>query len=183
MRVVDLSDKFSPEQFSRDRHSGTHLDSPAYLFRDGKKIEEFDLERFITDAVLLDLTEKKPGQPIDDEDLEAAEEAAGVALRDRESVIVHIGTNVSSRGIYLSRNGAEYLEFRGVGLVGIDDVSIESAQSADLIAHRVLLAKDILVLEGLRNLDAIDSSRFRLLCFPLKVGGGVSPVRAVAIIG
>jgi len=181
MRVVDLSDKCSLEQYRSNPHSGTHIDSPAYLSSEGKTIEEFGPERFITDAVLLDLT-GKPGQPIDDEDLEAAEEAAGLAVRERESVILHTGTDVSSPSIYLSRNGAEYLEFKGVGLVGIDAVSIDNAESAEMAAHRVLLGKDILVLEGLRNLDSIDSSRFRLVSLPLRLGAGTSPVRAVAIV-
>jgi kynurenine formamidase len=61
MRVIDLSDKFLPEQYTSNPHSGTHIDFPAYLFADGRRIEEFGLERFMTDAALLDLTHKKPG--------------------------------------------------------------------------------------------------------------------------
>jgi len=179
MRVLDLSDKFSPEQYGSSPHSGTHLDSPAYLLSEGKKIEEFGPERFITDAVLLDLSHKKAGEPIDDEDLEAAEEAAGLAVREGESVILHTGIAPS---IHLSRNGAEYLEFKRVGLVGIDAVSIDNPESAEKTAHRVLLGKDILVLEGLRNLDSISCSRFRLVSLPLKLSAATSPVRAVAIL-
>ena len=181
MRIVDLSDAFSLEQYTRDPHFGTHIDSPSYLFGDGKRIEEFGLERFMTDAALLDLTHKRPGQPIDDEDLEAAEEEAGLALREGESIILYTGASGSSPGVYLSRNGAEYLEFKGVGLVGIDTANIDGAQS-EMPAHRVLLRKEIFVLEGLRYLDAIDSSRFRLASFPLKLSGAISPVRAVAIL-
>jgi arylformamidase len=157
------------------------MDSPAYLSADRKKIEEFSLERFLTDAAILDLTNKKPGQPIDDEDLEAAEEESGLALRDGESVILCTGSGASSPSAYLSRNGAEYLEFKGIGLVGIDAPSIDPAESSEL-AHAVLLAKDILVLEGLRNLQSIDSSRFRLASFPLRMNAAMSPVRAVAIL-
>jgi arylformamidase len=182
LKVVDVSDKFSLEQYRSNPHSGTHVDSPAYLFPDGKKIEEFGLERFMTDAALLDLTHKKPGQPIDDEDLEAAEEAAGLALREGESVILYTVPGVSPSNVYLSRNGAEYLEFKRVGLVGIDAGSIDNSRYAEMAAHRALLAKGILVLEGLRNLDSIDSSRFRLASFPLKLGAATAPVRAVAIL-
>ena len=136
----------------------------------------------MTDAALLDLTNKSARQPIDDEDLEAAEEAAGLALRDGESVILYTGTGASSPGGYLSRNGAEYLEFKGVRLVGIDADSIDSAQSGEMAAHRVLLSRNILIIEGLRNLGSIDSARFRLVSFPLKLTGATSPVRAVAIV-
>jgi len=177
MRLIDLTQKFSAEEFSANPHSGTHIDSPAYLFPGGKKIDEFDLERFLTDGVLLDLTEKKFGQLIDDEDIEAAEEAAGLALREQEAVILHVGSHVR-----LSRNGAEYLEFRGVGLVGIDSVSIDGGESEGMEAHRVLLSKDILVLEGLTYLDSIDASRFRLASFPMRLDGAIAPVRAVAML-
>jgi len=135
----------------------------------------------MTDAALLDLTHKKPGQGIDDEDLEAAEEAAGLALREGESVILYTVPGVSPSNVYLSRNGAEYLEFKRVGLVGIDAGSIDNSRYAEM-AHRVLLGKGILILEGLRNLDSIDSSRFRLASFPLKLGAATAPVRAVAIL-
>lgn len=182
MRVIDLSNRFSLEQYSSNPHSGTHIDSPAYLFEGGKKIEAFGLERFMTYAVLLDLTHKEAGEPIDDEDLEAAEEAAGLTVREHESVILYTGKDRVSSGVHLSRNGAEYLEFKRVGLVGIDAVSIDNPGSAEMTAHRVLLAKDILVLEGLLNLDSIDSSRFRLESYPLKLMAPTSPVRAVAIL-
>jgi len=181
MRLVDLSEQFSLQRFVVDSHSGTHIDSPARLFTSGKKVDEFDVGRFMTDAVLLDVT-ARTGQAIDDEDLEAAEEAAGLALREHESVILYTATDVSSHDAYLSQNGAEYLEFKRVGLVGIDAVNIDSPESAEMVAHRVLLAKDILVLEGLRNLHSIDASRFTLLCFPLMVSAATSPVRAVAIL-
>jgi kynurenine formamidase len=180
MRIVDLSQSFSFEQYARDPHSGTHVDSPAYLFEDGKKIEDFGLERFVTDAALLDLSDKRGGQAIDDEDFEAAEEAAGLALREGESVILFTGS--PSSHVFLSANGAEYLEFKGVGLVGIDAPSIDSPESVGRVAHNVFLGKEIFVLEGLCNLDAVDSSRFKLACFPLKVSGAISPVRAVAML-
>jgi len=163
-----------------DVHAGTHVDTPAFLFEDGKKIEDFGLERFMTDAALLDLTLKRPGESIDDEGLEAAEEAAGLALREGGSVILFTGS--SSSGVCLSGNGAEYLEFKGVGLVGIDAADIDGTEFPERAAHKVLLGREILVLEGLRNLGSVDASRFRLACFPLKLSGAISPVRAVALL-
>jgi len=182
VQVIDLSDEFLAEQFMRNPHSGTHIDFPAYLFEDERKLGDFGLERFVGDAVVLDLTGKKPGEWIEDEDLEAAEEAAGLALRERESVILYTGMGVGSASACLSRNGAEYLEFKRVGLVGIDAANIDGSGSGEMAAHRVLLGKDILVLEGLRNLGSIDESRFRLASFPLRVRGVTAPVRAVAIL-
>jgi arylformamidase len=186
VRIVDISDQFSLDEYARDPHAGTHIDSPAYALDGRKRIGDFGLERFIIEAGLLDLSHKKPGQAIDDEDLEAAEEAAGLALRDGEAAVLYTGDSVSSRvrrpNVYLSRNGAEYLEFKGVSLVGIDSANIDNSESPELPAHRTLLSKEILVLEGLRNLGAVDFSRFRLASFPLKLSAPTAPARAVAIL-
>jgi kynurenine formamidase len=152
----------------------------------GKRVEEFGLERFISDAGLLDLTNMRPGQAIDDEDLEAAEEAAGLALRAGEAVILVTCaddvSHVERSNVYLSQNGADYLEFKGVSMVGTDSVSLDNSESSELSAHRTLLGKDILVLEGLCGLGALEASRFRLVCFPLKLSGPIAPVRAVALL-
>jgi len=181
MRIVDLSNGFSPEEFAKDAHAGTHLDAPAYLLKGKRTINDFGLESFFSDAVILDLSHTKPGEAVDDEDLEAAEEEAGLALREGEVAIVYTGC-VAKPHAYLSENAAQYLEFKRVRMVGIDAPSIDSSTARDLSAHLTLLRKDILVLEGLCNLGEVDVSRFRLAAFPLKVNAPTSPVRALAIL-
>lgn len=180
MRIVDLSNEFSQKGFAKDSHAGTHLDAPAYLLRNQKTINDFGLETFFSDAVILDLSRIKPGEAVDDEDLEAAEEAAGLALREGEVVIIRTGGVVKPHA-YLSENAAQYLEFKRVGMVGIDAPSIDKSMSLDLPAHMVLLSKGILILEGLCNLVDVDLPRFKLAAFPLKTYAPTSPVRAVAI--
>ena len=181
MRIVDLSNAFSPEEFAKDQHTGTHLDAPAYLLKNQNAINNFGLESFFSDVVILDLSHIKPGEAVDDEDLEAAEEAAGLALREGEVAIVYTG-GVLKPHAYLSENAAQYLEFKRVGMVGIDAPSIDNSNAHDLPAHLTLLSKGILVLEGLCNLGEVDLPRFRLAAFPLKVNAPTSPVRAVAIL-
>jgi kynurenine formamidase len=181
MRIVDLSNAVSPEEFAKDPHTGTHLDAPAYLLKSQRTINDFGLKCFFSDAVILDLTHTKPGEAVDDEDLEAAEEAAGLALREGEVAIVYTGC-VAKPHAYLSDNAAQYLEFKRVRMVGIDAPSIDSSTSRDLPAHHTLLRRGILVLEGLCNLGEVDLPRFRLAAFPLKVDAPTSPVRAVAIL-
>ncbi len=146
-----------------------------------KKINDFRLESFFSDAVILDLGHVNPGEAVDDEDLEAAEEAAGLALREGEVAIVYTGGVVKPHA-YLSENAAQYLEFKRVGMVGIDAPSIDNPISTDLPAHRTLLSRGILVLEGLCNLGEVDVPRFRFAAFPLKVNASTSPVRALAIL-
>ncbi len=202
MKVVDLTHELRSESlpalYGSDFHSivsqgrilVTHIEAPAYLMHEGKKLIEFEPQSFVRDAVLLDLTSVKPREFIDDEHLEAAEEAAGLALREGELLIIRTGwdRHASSEEYWsdypaLSENGAEYLEFKRVGGVGIDTPSVDPAQNRTLSAHLILLRNGILVLENLCNLDEIDVERFRLVALPLKIAAATSPVRAVALLG
>jgi kynurenine formamidase len=159
------------------------------LLEKGKTIDQFDAEVFVKDAVLLDLTYKKPGELIDDEDLEAAEERAGLAVREREVVIIQMGWDrfLHSKDYFsahpcLSENGAENLEFKHVGGVGVDTPNIDSPDSEKFPVHLILLRKEIFILENLCNLGNIEQSRFRLVALPLRVAASGSPVRAIAIL-
>ncbi len=188
LKLLDLTTELPLETVLQDTHAGTHIEAPAYLIRNGKKLDRFALDSFMVQAVLLDLTSKKDGEPIDDEDLEGAEESAGLALREGEAVVLHTGWGDSARTTaiaqhaYLSVNGAEFLEFKRPSLVAIDTPSLDAEGSKELPARSILMHAGILVLENLRNLNKVQESRFRLIAFPLSVNGPTSPVRAVAVL-
>jgi kynurenine formamidase len=189
LKTIDLTSEFASGASLRNGHGCTHIDAPAYISDDGKTIDQYKPEVFVGNAVLLDLTHKKPGQAIDDEDLEAAEERAGLAVREGEIVVLYTGCERSIRGEgasagypYLSENGAQYLEFKRVRMVATDAPDLDPPNSKNLPAHATLLRKEILVLENLCNLDKIEGPRFRLTALPLKVKASTSPVRALAIL-
>lgn len=164
----------------------TRIEAPGSLVKNGKMLSDFDLSVFISNAVLLDLSHKKSGESIDDEDLEAAEEGAGLAVREGEIVILQTGWDGSvdrPAGFpALSDNGAEYLGFKRVAGVGVDTPSVDQSGREDLSVHGTLFDRGIFVMENLYGLDRIAESRFRLIVLPLMVKGSVSPVRVVAVI-
>jgi kynurenine formamidase len=157
---------------------------------DGKTIDQLPPECLLRDAVLLDLTEKEAGKPIDDEDLEAAEERAGLAVRENEIVLLHIGRGRFARNNeflsdhpYLSENGAEYLELRHVSGVGIDAPNLENPMSNELPVHKALLGSGIFILENLNNLDVLEKERFRLVALPPRVKAASTLARVLAVLG
>lgn len=189
MKILDLTAELSLDVLPRDTHVGTRIEAPAYLFSGGKEIDQFGLDSFMAEAALLDLRNKKAGEPIDDEDLEAAEERAGLALREGETVVLHTGWGSSLRDMsipashpYLSENGAEFLEFKRPFMVGIDAPSLDPHGAKGYPAHSILMRSEILVLENLCNLEKIQQPRFQLMALPLKINGPTSHVRAVAIL-
>lgn len=135
-------------------------------------------------AVLLDVSGIT--EEINDENLEEAEEEAGVAVREGEVVILQTGqkeTSKKRRSVFagLSKNAVDYLRFKGIAGVGVDSPSIDKSET--MRAHRVLLQKGILVIEDLCNLAEIDQSRFRLVVLPLKMKATASPARIIALLG
>ena len=81
--------------------------------------------------------------------------------------------------VYLSEKGADWCLQKGVGLVGIDYITIEKYGSKGSPVHRKILGRGIPILEGV-NLKSVPAGKYTLYCFPLKIGGGEgAPVRAV----
>ena len=185
MRIIDLTAEGAFEELLREVHAGTHIEAPAQLVDSGKRIDEFPVNAFMTSAVVLDLTSKAPAGVIDDEDLEAAEERAGLSIREGEAVILSTGAGDRSKAathVVLSENGAEFLEFKHPIMVGTDAPSLDQLENASLPAHTILMRAGILVLEGMCNLKKIEEPRFRLLALPLRTRASSSPVRAVALL-
>jgi kynurenine formamidase len=73
-------------------HAGTHVDAPKHFDADpnAKSIDEVPLENFFTEAVCLDLSHKALKSDISIEDLEKAETAAGVAIKPKDTVLLHM---------------------------------------------------------------------------------------------
>ena len=189
MGVVDLSrvvQRRAPNVrfYTHPRASFTRVEAPGFVFRGGKTVEQIRVEGFVRTAVLLDISRKSRGE-IDDEDLEGAEEAAGLSIREGELVVLHTCWDQRStwrrmRFPGLSRNAIEYLLIRRIGGVAADCHSIEAGES--LRAHRALLRNGVSVIEDICNLRKIDQARFRLLVLPLLMRSAVSPARVVALL-
>ena len=73
-------------------HAGTHVDAPVHFdARPGAKgIDEMPLENFFTEAVCLDLAHKPLKSDISVEDLQRAEEVAGITIKPKDTVLLHM---------------------------------------------------------------------------------------------
>jgi kynurenine formamidase len=162
------------------------MEAPGLLMKGGKALSDFDPSIFMARAVLLDLYHEKPNQTIDDEDLEAAEEAAGLAIRENDIVLIQTVVNPKRAGreAYptLSLNAVEFLEFRHIAGVGVGTPSVDSPDSGYGDVHKALFERGIFVIENLHGLDRVDESIFQIIALPLKVRGAVSPSRVVGIL-
>lgn len=65
--------------------------------------------------------------------------------------------------------------------LGFDSISVDKITDEALPNHKVLLKKEILIIENMTNLDKLVSKKFELNCIPLKIeNSDGSPIRAFA---
>ncbi len=175
-------------------HSGTHVDAPVHFDeRPGAKgIDEMPLEDFFTSAVCLDLSHKDLKTDISVADLQAAEQAAGIEIRPKDTVLLHMDFHRRTFGTDayltdfpgLTKASATWLGDKGIGMFGVEAVSPGRPGRSNFEVHHVCRDMGFTHLEGLVNLDRlVGKGRFRFIGFPLKIrGGSGSPIRAVALL-
>lgn len=162
-------------------HTGTHIDAPSHFFKDGKTIDEIALDRFIGNAVVLDLIMVQ--EEITWDDLEAQGDKIN---KDQIILFKTVNSDLDENEkftphfVYLHESGAQYLVEKKVKAVGIDYLGIERSQP-DHDTHKTLMHNDILVIEGLR-LEAVPAGNYEMYCLPLYVIGlEAAPARAILI--
>lgn len=164
--------------------SGTHVQGPHYFLADGRRIDAFGLEAFCGWAQVVDA----PARGVDTgwETLDAqlpSEAVEVVVLRTGHMDALAAGLPLEpATRPGISLEAARYLaERRGVRLLGIDSVGLESRESRNYEVNRYLCERGVLLLEGLAGLDRLPRSRIYLEAFPLKLAGVEgTPCRAVA---
>lgn len=83
----------------------------------------------------------------------------------------------------LSLEAAQWLSNFELKGLGTDMISVDEAGSSEFPIHRILLARNIIIIENLTNLQSLPNIDFIFSCFPLKIKqADGSPVRAMAII-
>jgi arylformamidase len=161
-------------------HTGTHADASRHFFDDGQPVDQIPLDRLIGPALLVSFPDNV--RAIGAAELEAHDlkGRARILLRTRNSALLS-RKQFAPDYSYLAPDGAEYLVDKGVELVGIDYLSIEQFHSGHHRTHRTLLAKSVVILEGL-DLSAPPPGEYQLICLPLRIEGcDGAPARAVLI--
>lgn len=165
---------------SLDVHTGTHLDAPLHMQKEGIAISEMGIEPFISLCKVFDLSDVS--ESIGREELVAYCAQSGMTIEHGDVLLLKtknsFDTDFNSSFVYLNESGALYLSQRGVKGVGIDALGIERNQPGHPTHHHLFNA-GIYILEGLVLKD-IEPKHYELIALPLKLKGlDASPVRAV----
>lgn len=155
-------------------HTGTHVDAPSHLERDGATLGDFAPTDFEWDARVVHL----------DPDARGEIRVDAVPQGDADAVVFatgwsdHWSTDRYRDHPHLTTDAAARCADRGLH-VGLDVPSPDPPDSAEFPAHHELLGKNCLILENLTNLAGLPE-RITLHAYPLPVDADGAPVRAIA---
>ena len=147
-------------------HTGTHVDAPLHMLKDGENSNIFFAENPFYQAQVIDLSEQNEKITADDLKEYEIEENSFVILKTKNSEPGFL-EKTPEQFIYLAKSGSEYLIDKKIKGVGIDTNGIERSQSKHP-THKNLLGKKIMILEGLR-LNQVPAGNYVLLLSLLKI--------------
>ncbi|MFA6334985.1 MAG: cyclase family protein [Bacteroidales bacterium] len=178
-------DGFAEKRISFFSHTGTHIDAPGHILRGRSTLDQFNADKFIGKGLVIDVTKCKTGI-IEKECLEkySAEIAGCDFIIFRTGWDKKWGTENYFIGFpILSADAVKWLCSFNIKGIGFDCISVDPVDSAGLPNHRILLNKDLVIVENLCNLDQLTGLPFLFSCLPLKIeNSDGSPVRAVGIM-
>src|SRR5207249_5254128 len=160
-------------------HTGTHVDAPAHFIEGAAKIDSLSLDILIGPVRVIHVAEDRT--EIDSEFLSSCdlENVERIIFRTRNSGFWLSGFRKDFT--HLLPEAAEMLVEQGVKLVGTDYLSIEKFHSGHHRTHIALLARGVVIVEGL-NLSGVPAGDYELICLPLKIAEGAgdgAPARVV----
>lgn len=173
-------DGFCVSRIVLGSHTGTHIDAPSHILKEGKAVHEISLEKLIGSAVVLDLSSKN--NPITGKDLEAA--FRNFVSTGADILLIRTGTvwsNLSDPGpeklLSLDVTAGQWIIENGFRTVGIDGFSVDSPSSSSV--HEMLLVNGVNIVECLDLAEVVEGNYF-FVCLPLKIKDcDGAPARAV----
>jgi kynurenine formamidase len=182
-----LKDGWNAQTYHLYSHAGTHADAPIHFEANDGTIDKFPVERFFTTCYLVDLTGILPHSEIELKDLgevaEKIQKGEGLIFKTGWSKYVHESQyRIGIPGI--SKKLAEWCVQKGVATIAVEPPSVADVDDLQILTdvHNILLKGDILIIEGLTNLEKITKTKVQIIALPLKIkNGDGAPCRVVAI--
>lgn len=157
-------------------HVGTHMDAPSHMVEGGATISDIPLARLYGKGHLVDARNKKTVTP----DL-----LTNHSINKGDIVLVWTDWSKKFREPdyfndhpMITEAFAQRLVALGVSLIGLDT---PSPDKEPFPVHKILLEKEVLIIENLANLESLQSLKsFHVHTYPIKYMAGGAPVRVVA---
>ncbi len=176
-QIADINKEgWNEKRLELNSHCGTHVDAPAHMIPDGKTLNELSLDHFYGPGVVIDVREK-----------EINLSCLTTVKIPRQSIVLFLtGQSEKKMEEYyeqaklIPEQVAEKLAEMDIKAIGIDSFSPDMKPFP---VHKILLSKDICIIENLTNLQQLIGKEFVIHFFPLAIAqGDGAPCRAVAFM-
>ena len=160
-------DLYNLSAFYMGAHNGTHIDAPAHFIKDGKTVDQLPAESFVGSCYVA----RHSGDVGENDAISIMKKAETAGAADR---ILIAGDAV------VTLEAAKVFASCGIKLIGNESQSV-GPLNAPMAVHKVLLEKEIVLLEGIVLKDVREGKYF-LSALPLNIKGiEGSPCRAYLI--
>lgn len=164
---VEKGDVCNLSVLSMCAHNGTHIDAPFHFLKDGKTVDKMPLEAFVGDCFVA----RHEGDVTEEDAREILKKAKSVGADEK----IIIGGKAT-----VTLEAAKVFAEAGVKLIGNESQTV-GPEDAPMAVHLVLLAKEIVLLEGL-VLSTVSEGKYFLSAAPLNFAGfDGAPCRAYLI--
>ena len=155
--------------FSMCAHNGTHIDAPSHFIRDGKTIDEIDLQAVIGRAYVAE-----------HQGIVTAEDAEKI-LRQAGEIDADAARRILIKGdAEVSLEAAHVFASSGILLLGNESQTV-GPKNAPMAVHLALLSVGVVLLEGIR-LGDVPTGAYLLNAAPLNLASAEgAPCRAVLL--
>lgn len=164
-----------------DLHTGTHVDAPLHFIEGGGDLESVGLRPFVGAAFVADAGDARAIGPVELESLDVPPNVTRLLLRSSNSRdrLLRQEAFVADAAA-LTAEGARWVVDRGLELIGIDYLSIQSINDGPE-THQILLGAGVVILEGI-DLETVARGHYDLMCLPIRLAGPeAAPARAVLL--
>lgn len=161
-------------------HTGTHVDAPNHFIEGTRRVEDLEIGKMIGRCRVVETADDV--MAIRPSHLPVLSGVTRILFKTRNSEF----WNAPEDGFrtdftHITPEAAQVLADANVELVGIDYLSVEKFGSEDFATHKILLAKEIVLLEGV-DLREVPAGDYELICLPLKYIGSTgdgAPARTI----
>ncbi|OGO18021.1 MAG: hypothetical protein A2Z15_08300 [Chloroflexi bacterium RBG_16_50_11] len=177
---VDKGDKVTMSRIEMTSHDGTHIDAPLHFIPGGTTIDAMPIETTVGPCRVIEIKDEKSVtvKELEPYKIKASER---ILFKTKNSPIVYSTRQYLGKFVTVSLEAAKYLAAKKIRLVGLDYISIASAEPMENVndVHKTFLSNGIFILEAL-NLAGVKPGKYELICLPLRIDkGDAGPSRVI----
>lgn len=157
--------------FNGGLHHGTHVDAPWHFIRNGKRLHEISLNKWLGPCLVIDCTNAY--ECISESFLQKVEIPSGikkVIFKTQNSLVEYWNEPWNPKFVYLHNSAAKWCIEHGIETVGFDYLTIDPPHEVSFPAHHTLLSNDVGILENLR-LSHVSPGLYELIAPPINLIG------------